>query len=386
MIQDLLSATFLLPALLGSGFGVVCLLAVLWLCRSGGPYGDSDGPMPPVTILRPICGLDRQLLENLRSTCRQDYPEYQVVFTVQDRDDPALPLLRQVQQEFGTERVSVAVHDLSVGPNGKVNNLLGGLREVRHDLLVISDSDVRLRPDYLRAIVQPFADPRVGCVHTLFRIGQAHRWYGRMSLLHVNADFLPNAVFAYVTGAAGFTLGPSVAIRRATLQKIGGFEAVSEYLAEDYEIGRRTLQVGQQVILLPYMVDVLEDYPSALAWWKHQVYWDQNARAAKPVGFFASILIRSVPFALLFALTRGLDPIGIQVLAGVLGIRLAAVAGILWRFQDREGLRSLLLMPLQDCLGVATWALSFTQRTIRWRGQEYRLTTGGRMEAHRGNA
>jgi ceramide glucosyltransferase len=116
------------------------------------------------------------------------------------------------------------------------------------------------------------------------------------------------------------------------------------------------------------------------------VYWDQNSRAAKPVGFFASILIRSVPFALLFALTRGMDPIGVQVLAGALGIRLAAVAGILWRLQDREALRNILLMPLQDFLSVATWALSFTQRTILWRGQEYRLTAGGRMELRRGDA
>ncbi len=386
MIQELLSATFLLPALFGSGFVVACLLAVLWLYGSGEQCGHFDGPTPPVTVLRPICGLDRQLLENLRSTCRQDYPEYQVVFTVQDRDDPALPLLRQVQQEFGAERVSVVVHDLMVGPNGKVNNLLGGLREGRYDLLVICDSDVRLRSDYLRTIVQPFASPRVGCVHTLFRIAQAHRWYERISLLHLNADFLPSAVVAYVTGAAGFTLGQSVAIRRATLQKIGGFEALSEYLAEDYEIGRRAVEAGQQVILLPYMVDVVEDYPSAVAWWRHQVYWDQNSRAAKPVGFFASILIRSVPFALLFALTRSFDPFGIQVLAGALGIRLAAVAGILWRFQDREGLRNLLLMPFQDFLGVITWALSFTQRTVLWRGQEYRLTAGGRMEPRRGKA
>ncbi len=386
MFQGWLPAIFLLPTLFGSGFGVACWLAVLWLYHRRQAYGACDAPMPPVTVLRPICGLDRQLLENLRSTCRQDYPEYQIVFTVQDRDDPALPLLRQVQQEFGAERVSVVVHDLMVGPNGKVNNLLGGLREARYDLFVISDSDVHLRPDYLQTIVQPFASPRVGCVHTLFKIGQARRWYERMSLLHLNADFLPSAVFAYVAGAAGFTLGPSVAIRRSTLHKIGGFEAVSEYLAEDYEIGRRTLEAGQKVILLPYSVDVVVDYPSAVAWWKHQLYWDQNSRAARPIGYFASILIRSVPFALLFALTRGSEPTGLQVLAGALGIRMATVAGILWRFQDREGLRNLLLMPLQDLVSVATWALSFMQRAVLWRGQAYRLTAGGRMEPRRGNS
>ncbi len=386
MIRELLSAAFFLPALIGSGFGCACLVAVLWLFRDRQSPAGPPAPTPPVTVLRPIRGLDRQLLENLRSVCRQDYPVFQIVFSVQDGDDPALPLLWQVQREFGEERVAVVVHSLTAGPNGKANNLLGGLTAARHDLLVISDSDVHLRPDYLRAIVRPFADPRVGCVNTLFRIGQARRWYERMSLLHLNADFLPAAVFAYLIGAAGFTLGPSVAIRRTTLQAIGGFEALATYLAEDYEIGRRTLDLGQRVVLLPYMVEVAANHPSASAWLRHQVYWDQNSRAARPMGYFGSILIRSVPFALLCALARGLDSIGMGVLAGALGVRAATVAGILWRFQDREGLRSLLLLPLQDILGVATWALAFTQRTVVWRGQKYRLTTGGRMELSRGKA
>jgi ceramide glucosyltransferase len=383
LFTHMLTWLLLVPVVAGSLYSLICLAVVLRFYRSRQRGEDPTAPWPAVTVLRPVCGLEKGLLENLRSLYRQDYPDYQVVLSVQAADDPALPLLRQVQQEAGSDRVSVVVMDRWVGPNGKVNNLVGGLTAARHDFLVISDSDVRLRPDYLRAILAPFADPAVGCVNTLYKVSHADKWTERIGLLNINADHLPSAIFAYVLGVAGFCLGPSVALRRSTLKEIGGLESLADYLAEDFEIGRRTWEAGQRVVLLPYRVDTVVDFASIADWWRHLVYWDQNSRAATPAGFFATVLVRAVPFALLFALARGLDVLGLTVLGATAAIRLGTAAGMLgWGFQDREGLRSLPWLLVRDLLGLATWALAFTRRTVVWRGVRYRLVRHGRIEAH----
>jgi ceramide glucosyltransferase len=215
----------LIPAIGGSVYAILCLLAVIrFSLRAGDMPADSSQAWPPVSILKPILGLEKDLQANLRSACLQDYPEFQVVFCVQDAHDPAISLLKDIQQEFGPERITVAIGQRQVGPNGKINNLLGGLAHARHDTLVISDSDVFLRRDYLKTIVAPLADPSVGCVWTLYKAVRAESWFEKMELLTLNADFLPNVVFAYVTGASKFCPGSSTALRRSTLKEIGGLE------------------------------------------------------------------------------------------------------------------------------------------------------------------
>jgi ceramide glucosyltransferase len=329
--------------------------------------------------LKPVCGLEKNQKINLRSACLQDYPEFQVVFSVQDPSDPAVPLLHEIQQEY-PERVSVVVENNQVGPNGKINNLLGALPQARHDLLVISDSDVRLEPDYLKNIIAPLADPRVGFVCTLYKATSADRWYEKMELLTLNADFIPSVIFAYVSRAAKFCLGSSVAFRRGSLKEMGGLEALADYLAEDYEMGRRLWVSGKRMVLVPYFVDIVVDLRDLSQWWDHQVCWDQKTRAAQPAGFFASILTRSVPFALLLAASRLGDGLGLSILGGVFGLRLATAAGIMgWGFRDREGLKSLALLPLRDIAALVSWVLAFTKKTVIWRGSKLILTREGRL-------
>ena len=330
-------------------------------------------------MLKPVYGLEDGLLQRLRSACLQDHPAFEVVFCVQRPDDPALPLVRQVVAEFGPERAVLALHDRAFGPNGKVNNLLGGLALARHDLLVISDSDVLLRPDYLAAITAPFADPATGCVNTLFKVTAARSWCERLELLTINADFIPSVVFAWLTRASDFCLGPSLAIRRDVLARIGGLEALSEYLAEDYEIGRRVPRSGSRFLLIPYIVDAEIELSGVAAWWRHQVYWDQNTRVAQPSGFLLTILTRAVPFALLAAASTGFSGMGVAVLVAALLVRLVTAAIALVALGDREGLRCLYLLPVRDLIGLVTWALAFTDRTVTWRGVDYVLTGGGKM-------
>jgi len=380
-LLSLLQWICLIPVIGGSLYTILCLFAVLRF-RTRPPqkplYSFSD--WPAVTILKPVRGLEKNQRANFRSACMQDYPHYQVVFSVQDSHDPVIPLLKEIQDEFGSEKVSIAIKNLQAGPNGKINNLLGALLYARHDILVISDSDVNLRPDYLKTIIAPLADPEVGCVCTLYKAICADRWFEKMELLTFNADFIPSVVFAHVSGASNFCLGCSIAIHSSMLEEIGGLETFADYLVEDYEIGQRIWKSGKKITIVPYFIDIVVDLKNFSQWWDHQVSWDQKTYTARPFGFLASVLIRSIPFALLFGMFRLGDIVGLAILAGALGLRLLTASIILgWGFKDDEGLKSLAFLPLRDMAALITWFLAVTKRTINWRGTKFILTRNGRL-------
>jgi ceramide glucosyltransferase len=383
LVRHALEWIFLIPAIGGSVYAVLCILAVSrFRIHSKNRRKPNSELWPAVTVLKPVHGLEKNQRENLRSTCIQDYAEFQVVFSVQDPQDPAIPILKEIQQEFGDKRVTVAIENCRTGTNGKINNMIGGLRHARYDVLVISDSDVRLKPDYLKTIVAPLGDPGVGCACTLYKAADAWTWYEKMELLTLNADFMANVLFAHVSGASKFCLGASAALHRSTLEQIGGLEGLSDYLVEDYEMGRRVGLLGKEVAIIPYFVDTMVDLKSPGQWWDHQVYWDQNTRAARPIAFFATALIRSVPFALLYAITRLGDAIGLSVLFGACALRtVSSVAVLGWGLRDREGLRSLGLLLFRDLTSLVTWLLAFTKRTTIWRGTSFVLTRDGRLVA-----
>jgi ceramide glucosyltransferase len=383
LLRHALEWLFLIPTIGGSIYAVLCVIAIARL-RGSAPNKSKCAfeRWPAVTVLKPVHGLEKNQKENLRSTCIQDYPEFQVVFSVQEPDDAAVPLLREIQQEFGTERVTVAIENCRAGTNGKINNMIGGLRHARHDILVISDSDILLRPDYLKTIVAPLSDPEVGCACTLYKAAGADTWFEKMELLTLNADFMANVLFAHVSGASKFCLGASAALHRSTLEQIGGLEALSDYLVEDYEMGRRIWMLGKKVSIVPYFVDTIVDLKNPAQWWSHQVYWDQNTRSARPLAFFATALIRSVPFSILYAAVRMGDAAGLWILAGVFPLRLLSAAAVMgWGLRDREGLRSLGLLIFRDITSLATWLLAFTKRTTVWRGTSFVLTRDGRLVA-----
>jgi ceramide glucosyltransferase len=367
-----------LPVVAGSIYSLLAAVITARFFRR--PASGVPTFRPPVTLLKPVHGLEKNLRENLESACHLDYPEYQVIYSVQNPADPALPLLRELETRFGSDRVTVVVAQIEAGANGKVNTLLGAIRHARHEIWLISDSDTRLPPDYLDAIIAPLADPKVGCVCTPFRVSGAGRWFERMELLSLNVDFMPGVVFAYVTGIANSCLGPSVAFRRSTLDRIGGLESLADFLVEDYELGRRIWSGGQRMVLVPHLIDVTVDLPDWRRWWTHQVYWDQNTRLAQPAAFLATLLIRAVPFALLYAGLRAFDGTGLAVFGGALLIRWASAALVLGAgLRDREGLRSLLLLPFRDLAGLIVFFQSFSRRTVIWRNIEFTLHPGGKM-------
>jgi ceramide glucosyltransferase len=324
--------------------------------------------------------LEKQLRENLRSACLQDYPDYQVVCSTQRFDDPAIPLLRELEREFGSERFTVVIENVQVGLNGKINNLAGALPHARHDILVVSDSDVRLRPDYLRTIVAPLADPDIGGVSTFFKASDAGPWYEQMELLTINADHFAVAILADVIKVVDFCFGASFAVRKQTLELIGGLPVLGDFLVEDNEMGQRILGAGKKLAVVPYVVDTLVDLEGPAHWWQKQIYWDQNTRAAIPVVFAATLVLRVIPLGLLLAAVRGWDSLGLQVLAAATLLRLLTAAAVLGMAQRAwETLRALWLLPIKDVLSVAWFVRAFVQRTVVWRGVEMTLTADGRL-------
>ena len=172
-----------------------------------------------------------------------------------------------------------------------------------------------------------------------------------------------------------------MAFRRSNLKEIGGLEALVDYLVEDYEMGRRIWSRGKKVAVVPYFIDIVVDLKNLSQWWNHQVCWDQKTRAAKPVGFFATVVTRSFPFAFLFAVFRMGDALGLAILIGVLGLRLTTTAAMMvCGLQDREGVKSLVFLPLRDLAAIVSWVLAFTKKTVTWRGSEFILTRDGRMK------
>ncbi len=366
----------LLPVVGGSVFSLLTLWAARRFFRR--PFAP-NGFSPPVTILKPIYGLDKGLEDNLRSFCVQDYPELQIVMSVQRTDDPALPILRKLEGEY-PDRVTLVIKPSEPVVNGKVQNLVNGLAAAKHDILIISDSDVRAKPDYVRNIVTPLHDPSVGYVCSMYRSVQADHWWEKLELLSMNADFLPSVVFSNETNAALFCTGATVAFRRDDLDAVGGMADLGDYLVEDYELGRRLVKLRRRYVVVPYIVDLLADYGSFRQWWNHQVYWDQNTWAANPVGFSLTILTRAVPFAALFWAVRGLDAVGLIVFALALTMRLST-ARIFARdyLEDREGLRALWLLPLRDLIALLSWYVALTRRSFIWRGHRFGLTRDGRI-------
>ncbi len=377
---DIFLIICLVPVISGSVYSILSVWTIIRFFKSSrSDLKAPDGFTPPVTVLKPVKGLEKDLKLNLRTIGIQDYPKYQVVYSVQDTKDPALPIVQEIQEELGSERVSVVISTVQAGANGKVNNLLGAIKEARHDIIIISDSDTHLQPDYLESLVAPLSNPDVGCVCTLFKLTRAERWFEKMELLTINEDFIPSVIFAQVTGASNACLGPSIAIRKSTLQELGGLESLADYLVEDYELGRRVWTSGKKMVILPYVIDAVVDLRDWRQWWNHQVYWEQNTYLARPGAFIATILIRAVPFALLFTMVRVGDPLGLSVLVGAIAVRLLTAGITSLGLRDAEGLRSLYLLPLRDIVGLIFWLLAFTQRTVVWRGVEFKLTSHGKM-------
>ncbi len=340
--------------------------------RGGGFY-------PPVTILKPLRGLDREAYENFASFCRQTYPKYQILFGADGSDEPAIAVARAVARDFPEIDIRIVVQAGSSAPNPKIGNLAGMVSEAKYPLLLISDSDIRVGPTHLKIMVQPMSDPRVGVVTCLYRsnaVGVA----GVMDALGLSTDFQPSVLVARQLEGISFAMGSGILIRKSVLDEIGGFEAVAEYLADDYLLGHLPWKAGHRVELARYVVEHRLDTGSFTELIHHQMRWNRGIRAARPRGYAGLLFTQGVPASLVLPWVTGGSATG-WILSGLtLASRLAMAWFVAVRcLQDPVAKRALWLVPLRDVLGFALWVGAFFGTTIVWRGSRFRLGEGGRL-------
>jgi len=337
-----------------------------------------DTELPPVTLLKPLKGPGVDLYDNLASFCRQDYPAYQVVFGIADVADPALTVVQQVKRDFPKLDIVLSVADAS-GANRKVANLRHMMRHARHGVLILSDADVRVRPDYLKAMVRPLADRATGLTTCLYRgVGR----FGLPSVLEslfINSDFIPMVITAQLVEPFRYAFGASIALRREAYERIGGFAPLADYLADDYQLGARVAAAGYRLVLLPYVVETVLDSVTLGDVWRHLLRWSRTYRVSRPLSWFFTLVTHATLWGSLAPIATGGTPLGWSVFAAALGARLLSLVAILRLLDDRETLRHLWLIPLKDLFNSFMWGAAFVGRRVTWSGQELRVESDGRM-------
>lgn len=326
-----------------------------------------------VTILKPLCGAEPETYECLRSFCEQDYPCYQVIFGVSDPADPAVAIVRRLQQEFPKLELVLSTERRRHGSNPKVSNLINMLTFARYDYLVIADSDVKVGPGYLTNLLPPLLDERVGIVTCCYRGVPRPGIWSLLGSMYINEWFIPSVRVAALSGYRSFAFGATIAIRRETLAKIGGLGAISDQFADDYRLGELTRRHGLRTVLSSVEVDTVVRERTAADLIAHELRWRRTIRHLSPYGYAFSVVTLGLPVTFLqLLLARG------TAAAVIFGI--TALSSVLVHFNMRSPLRTRLLVflvPFRDALHLVLWGWSFTTRRVRWREDRFLLRRDG---------
>jgi ceramide glucosyltransferase len=331
-----------------------------------------------VSILKPLRGTDPWTYESLRSHCLQDYAEYEIVFGVSDPADPAIELVERLKTEFPACPIRLVVCQKRLGANTKVSNLAQMLPEARYDYLIVNDSDIRVEPDYLQRVVTPLTDPKAGLVTCLYRGVTGPSLGSHLESLGIATDFCAGVLAArLIERGIRFGLGSTLAFRRRDLAAIGGFEALSDYLADDYEIGRRIAAQGLEVKLSEAVVETFLPRYTLGGFVDHQLRWARTVRASRPAGYAGLVLTFGIPWALLglVCACQSAWAWGLFGAAVVLRLTVALVVGRL-ALRDRHVPALLGLIPLRDFVALFVWLGGFTGHKVTWRGDSFELKNG----------
>jgi ceramide glucosyltransferase len=365
-------------AVSGVAYYALCLWSAVRFLQARKAADNGVRPTQPVSILKPLRGTDPEMYESFRSHCLQDYPEYEIVFGVSDANDPAIQLVEQLKAEFPQRVITLMVCRENLGANTKVSNLAQMVREARHEYLIVNDSDIRVEPDYLRRVLAPLADPKVGLVTCLY-CGIANATLGsRLESLGISTDFCAGVLVAQtVENGIRFGLGSTLAFRRRDLQAIGGFEALVDYLADDYQIGSRIATLGLKVKLSDVVVDTFLPRYTLRGFFDHQLRWARTVRDSRFRGYVGLGLTFGLPWVVLALIFSRGAAWAWALLACTAAIRLA-VAIVVGKsvLQDRQVVRSLALIPVRDVFALLVWIVSFAGHSIVWRGDHFSLENG----------
>ncbi|HUI71607.1 MAG TPA: bacteriohopanetetrol glucosamine biosynthesis glycosyltransferase HpnI [Spirochaetia bacterium] len=377
MLVQLATWMLLTASLVSIVYLGMCLWRVIAFCD----YPHSEAAVPyqgPVTILKPVCGSDAQLYENLRSFCDQDYPECQVVFGVSDAGDPAVEIIERVIKEFPERDLTRVVNSRAIGANAKVSNLSNMAEAAKHDLLLVADSDMRVDRCYASTIASSFQNPGIGAVTCLYKGSPVGGLPSALGSMFINDWFLPSVLVALTFQPMRFCFGATMAVRRSALNAIGGFEALAGYLADDYMLGELVSRQGYSVLLSSYVVENIVLEESLMSLFSHELRWARTVRTVQPVGYFFSFLTNTIVLSGSYCLASRLSPVSLLPLLIALSTRilLHCVVHLKLRVPGRAAPE---LVPVRDVLSFAVWAASFWGRSIRWRGRDLVVQSDGRL-------
>jgi ceramide glucosyltransferase len=337
---------------------------------------------PPVSLLKPVRGVDFGSPENFASFCRQDYPDYEILFAVNDETDPAVPLIRRLIEEFPRRRIRLFAGAERLGANRKVNKLARLAREAQHEILVLTDGDVRVGPNYLREVVAPFADAKVGAVTSFYRAITERNLGAELEAVGAASDFFAGVLVAEWMEGITFALGASVVTTKRWLAKIGGFEAIADLHSDDYELGHRIAKAGGQVLLSREAVWTMYPAQSVQGFWDHQVRWARTVRLCRPLSYAGLIFTHGLPWVLLAAVMAPAKSIAAGYLVAYLALRflMAWTVGV-WGVGDDVLRRKLWLIPVRDSIHFVVWIASFGSNRITWGGEEFTMEKGHMVPA-----
>jgi ceramide glucosyltransferase len=332
---------------------------------------------PPASLLKPVRGVDFGSYENFASFCAQGYPEYEILFGVGDDADPAVPLIQRLVKEFPQRRISLFIGAEQIGANRKVNMLERLAREARHDVLVLTDGDIRVAPNYLREVVAPLNDKAVGAVTSFYRAIAEKNLGAELEAVGAASDFFAGVLMANWMEGITFALGASIVTTREWVAKIGGFAAIADMLADDYELGHRIAKAGGKVVISREAVWTMYPAQTARGFWQHQVRWARTVRLCRPLSFAGLIFTHGLPWALLAAVIAPAPWIAAAYLLAYLALRLtmAWTVGV-WGVGDAVLRRKLWMVPLRDAIHFFVWLAGFASNRIHWGGEAFRMEKG----------
>jgi ceramide glucosyltransferase len=329
---------------------------------------------PPVSILKPIRGLDREAYENYASFCRQNYPEFEILFCVADRNDPAVPVIEQVIRDFPQRSIRLLIGADSLGASDKVNKLCRMVHEARHEIVIVTDSDVRVEAGFLGAVVRPFRDAAVGGVTCLYRGLTDGSFPANLEALGNSTDFAPGVLVAWMLGGGklNFMLGAVMATTKTHLVQIGGFESLVDYFCDDYELGNRLAARGYRVELSPRPVDIVYPRETFGEAFRHQVRWNLSIRYSRRWGHLGLIFTQILVWSLagLFLTQSWLGEFGFAAMYGLLRHEMALSAGARG-MKDKLVRAKIGILWLRDLFAFVVWAASFFPQRIYWRERQF---------------
>ncbi len=332
--------------------------------------------LPPVSILKPLAGLDEGLESNLRTFFEQDYSEFEILFAVRNETDPALEVVEKLRREYPQIPAEVVLTGEPRYPNAKVFSLERMMATAKNGLLVMSDSDIHVTPDFLRTAAAEFRDAGLGVATCPYRAVAGESFWSRLEATGMNTDFIAGILTARMLEGMKFAVGPTIVARRQTIEAIGGLAKLQDYLAEDFMLGKLAADAGYEVILSSYVIEHHIGSSTLAGNAAHRLRWARSTRRSRPLGYLGQLFTYPIPLALLVWVAQPswwvalpITLVGRYVAAYVMS-RSVLRARIPW-----------LLLPLEDLFAFAFWIAGFFGNTISWRGHRFRVDRDGRFES-----